>query len=247
MKHIVALLLTLNVAMAFGRQLSNENQKLVLDFIKNVKNNNIEALSNKIAYPFRRGYPIKAIENKQEFVGRYKEVFDDSLVKMITTSDITKDWSEMGWRGIMLRNGELWLDVDGRLRGVNYQSAFEKKRQVELIEAEKKTLHESIRDFEQPCYVLETNEYRVRIDQLSFGDYRFAMWPINSKMSEKPLKVIYKGNLVHEGSGGNHHYDFYDWETVYVCYINVLGNDETPPAELTIFKPSTKQRAKIVR
>ncbi len=34
----------------------------------------------------------------------------------------------MGYRGIMFLDGELWLDYDGDLEGVNYESKIEQQK-----------------------------------------------------------------------------------------------------------------------
>jgi hypothetical protein len=36
----------------------------------------------------------------------------------IITSDIEKDWTKMGYQGIMLNNGTLWLGEEGNLIAV---------------------------------------------------------------------------------------------------------------------------------
>jgi hypothetical protein len=163
---------------------SKENLKVVTDFIKSVKSRNLEELSSRISFPFAREYPIPEIKSKEEFLKRYNEVFDDSLTQMIVNSDPNKDWSPVGWRGIMLFNGELWLDYDGRLIGVNYQSKFEKNEFAELIKIEKRDLYESLREFAQPICVLETSKYRIRIDDLGNWNYRYAAWPLAASAGE---------------------------------------------------------------
>lgn len=183
-----------------------------------------------------------------EFLKRYTEVFDDSLTKMIVNSDPAKDWSAVGWRGIMLFNGELWLDYDGRLIAVR-QSTFEKSELEELIKTEKKALHVSIREFKQPICILETSKYRVRIDDLGNWNYRYAAWPLNSKMSDKPAMVLENGEFVPEGSGGNHSYKFKNSEYSYTCSIIVMGEKGSPPALLTIYKGDKvilSQRAEMI-
>ncbi len=74
---------------------SKENLEIVADFIKSVKNKNLEELCSRISFPFAREYPIPEIKSKKEFLKRYSEVFDDSLTKMIVSSDPNKDWSSV--------------------------------------------------------------------------------------------------------------------------------------------------------
>ena len=250
MRTILSLFLIMDFFMVSGQTKSFENQKIVIRFIDCIKNNKITELSERVSYPLRRECPIPEIKNKLEFQKRYKEVFDDSLTKMIVNSKPSNDWSEMGWHGIMFLNGEIWLDPDGRLSAVNYQSHFEFKEEEDLSNAEKRTLHESIREFKRPLYILETAKLKIRIDEVAEGKYRYAAWSRNSEMSEKPDIVINNGVYIPEGTGGNHSYEFKNGEYIYNCLIIVLGEDDSPPALLTVRKGEKEilsQDAQIIR
>ena len=135
----------------------------------------------------------------------------------------------------MFNRGKLWLNYDGSLIAVNYQSSKEKKDRERLIVIDKKLIHSSINKYLQPKLLLETEKFRIRIDELTNGDYRYASWSVNSIMSEKPDLVINNGIWLPDGSGGNNHFEFVNGTYKYVCSINVLGTAETPPADLKIF------------
>jgi len=150
----------------------------------------------------------------------------------------------------MLDHGALWLDNDGRLIAVNYQSEAERNKREKLIENDKDLIHNTLRNFEQPKLLLETEKFRIRIDELSNGVFRYASWSINASMSEKPELVIENGNWMPEGSGGNNKYVFINGDYIYECSINVVGTDETPHADLTVYKNKNEilyQAAKIIR
>lgn len=236
MRKILLLILIFNYTLTTGQDLSKENQLQITDFIDCIKSNNIQKLSEKISYPLRREYPISEITTPQAFQKRYNEIFDAKLIKLIITSDPLKDWAEMGWRGIMLNAGEIWLDFDGNLFAINYQSEFEKQQMIQLINAEKSILHESLKEFQKPICILETSKYRIRIDQMSDGTYRYASWKLKHQMSEKPDIIINNGSFIPDGSGGNHVYEFKNGDFKYECYITVLGADDSPPASLTVYK-----------
>ena len=46
-------------------------------------------------------------------------LFDDELKKAIDDSKL-EDWDDVGWRGIMLYRGMLWLSEDVKLKATNY-------------------------------------------------------------------------------------------------------------------------------
>jgi hypothetical protein len=235
-KLLTALLLTINFFVANGQVTNKEYKNVVQEFIDCIKNKKKEAVALKMSFPFNRQYPIPPIKNKQEFIERYTEVFDDSLTGMIAKSRPATDWSEMGWRGIMLFQGTVWLDYDGRLISVNYQSDFERKKCEALIAKEKAEIHSSLKKFKIPVCVLETTKFRIRIDDLGEGNYRYASWPVNQKMSESPEVILESGKYIAEGSGDNHRYEFKNKEYTYQCSINVVREDSFPPASLTVSK-----------
>lgn len=233
----------------FGQDLKPEYQKFIKNFISNVKSDKKEAIAAMISYPFKREYPIPAIKNKADFVKRYSEIFDSTLKNEVIKSNPAKDWSEMGWRGIMLNQGTIWIDTDGRLISINYQSKFESNLKNKLIAAEKIKLHPSIAKFNAPECVLETSKFRIRIDDLVNDNYRYASWSLKKKMSEEPDLVITKGKVIMDGNAGNHRFEFKKGQYIYECSISPLREKGTAPASLRIYqnkKVILSQDAKIV-
>ena len=224
---------------AFGanaQDLPTQHHEVVIDFINCFKNNDRTKLAGLVAYPLKREYPLPAINNKEEFLQRYDEVFDAKLVDMIVSSTLNKDWDAVGWRGIMLNRGDLWLDYDGTLIGVNYQSDAEAKKRTALIEAVRKQLHRSINKFAEPVCVLSTANHTIRIDDMGQDKYRYASWKKGAEMSDRPDLVILNGEVFPDGSGGNHHYIFKNGNYTYECGIVVLGEEDSSPASLIVYK-----------
>ena len=119
---------------ALKQEKPDDNEKLSDDKVESINNaielfksNNVDKISNIISFPLDRQYPIPSIKNKNEFNKRFSEVFDKILIDKIANSKI-EQWSEVGWRGIMLDDGVVWMtNSDGIITAVNYQSDFEKK------------------------------------------------------------------------------------------------------------------------
>ena len=226
--------------LTFSQDLKPEYQKFIKSFIANVKSNNKEGVAAFISFPLGRDYPIPNVKNKADFLKRYDQIFDATLKNEIIKSNPAKDWSEVGWRGIMLNQGTLWIDTDGKIISINYQSQAEKNLSKKLIASEKAKLHPSIAKFKAPEYILETSKFRIRIDDLGNNNYRYASWSIKQKMSEKPDLVITNGKWIPDGSGGNSYFDFKKGDYLYRCYIIVLGTNDSPPATLTIYQNNKK-------
>lgn len=241
MKHIckiATLILLLASSSIFGQQTKYDD--IISKFISYVKENDSKSISKIISFPFARNYPIPGIKNTNEFIDRYNEIFDDSLQKIIIESDIRKDWSEMGWRGIMLLHGIVWLDTNGRLICVNYESRYEHDKRISIINQEKSHLYESIKDFKEPIFVWETQKFKIRVDKLENGTYRYASWKISKGQNEKPDLLLTDGEIVFKGSGGNHEYLFKSGAFEYICHVIVLGNTASPPGYLIVTKNDTE-------
>jgi hypothetical protein len=197
---------------------------------------NLEKIAEKISFPLDRQYPIPSIKNKEEFKLRFSEVFDEILVKQIATSNI-EQWSEVGWRGIMLNNGEVWMaHAEGTITDVNYQSEFEKELLKSLLEKEKENLHISLKSFENPTYKIKTKNYLIRIDELANAKYRYASWKLNENESSKPDIIIENGEIESSGSGGNHFFTFVNGIFTYKIYRNVMGENNPPDITLEVEK-----------
>jgi hypothetical protein len=233
---LTILLLIFSLTDSYSQLSKTEYEGVVEYFVDCIKNTNIDRLDSIISYPIQRPYPIPSINNKQELKNRYSEIFDDSLTSLITSSNIKEDWSDVGWRGIMLHNGVVWLDYDGRFITTNYTSDKERAIEEKWIEYEKGLLYTDLKEFKKPIHTIETDKFIVRIDLLENQKYRYASWSKESDISNKPDLVINNGEWTPDGSGGNHHFTFKNGEYSYVVLVNVLGTDETAPFNLEVFK-----------
>ncbi|MCJ8289501.1 MAG: hypothetical protein HRT58_07530 [Crocinitomicaceae bacterium] len=241
MKNLIknsALILLLFVSMnGVAQTLSEEQNAGVTKFIEHVNDRNWEELSESISYPLRRKYPVPAIENKADFIKRHNELFDDNLISMIANSSIENNWSEVGWRGIMLEDGEIWLDGVGNLIGINYQTAAEKTIETELIEADRASLPVFFQDFDRPILQMDTEKFFIRIDQMKDESFRFIGWigGVRNPNSD-PIEIIEEGILEHQGTGGNLTYTFVSDFGKFVCSINVMTEGNSPVGELEIYR-----------
>jgi len=232
-----------------AQDLKPEYQKFISKFISEVKSGDKEAISKRIKFPLKRETPIPSVKNKADFIKRYNQIFDAVLIGKITKSNPAKDWSEMGWRGIMLNEGDLWVDTDGKITAINYQSKAEEQLKNSLIANQKKTVNSSLSKFKEPVAILETSKFRIRIDDLGNNNFRYASWSIKNKMTDKPDLIIENGVFIADGSGGNHHYEFKKGDFRYECHFTVLGEKNSAPATLIIYqlgKQILSQNAKIV-
>lgn len=200
------------------------------------KENNIDKIANRINYPLYREYPLPPIRNKAAFQQRFHEVFDTLLINKIAHSKL-EQWSAMGWRGIMLDNGVVWLGyTDAVITAVNYESALEKNLREALIATDKENLHPSLKTLVSPTYKIQTKQYHIRIDELANNKYRYASWKMGEKESAKPDIILTGGELAFEGSGGNSVISFVNNNYTYQVYRNIIGEENMPDITIIIMK-----------
>lgn len=205
--------------------------------IKTFQENDIEYICNNlIKYPLKREYPIPRIKNKEELKKRFNEVFDDKLIEEIKNSK-TEDYSEMGWRGVMLNDGTLWLDSFAeRIIAINYQSDFEKNLKKDIIKQEKEQLHSSLREFIKPRYKIKTKNFLIRIDLMNNFKYRYSSWKIGKSESSKPDLVLINGEVEYSGTIGYHYFTFKNKNYTYKIDIDNIASDEIPETSLEVLK-----------
>ena len=125
MKQLLTFLIVLTIhSLSFTQELKEDYQEEILRFVNSIKEENTDEFIALVRFPLKRAYPLSDVKNETELVNRYKEIFDDSLIKMIIASDSKNDWSSVGWRGVMFNHGMLWLDIEGKLIVLNYQSYY---------------------------------------------------------------------------------------------------------------------------
>lgn len=235
MKNIFLLLLFLISSFSFAQneKLNDDKAKKIQNVIRLFKNKDVKGISEIVRYPLSREYPITDVKNKQEFVKRFNHIFDKSVVDLISKSKMT-DWVEVDWRGIMLGNGVMWVDIDGKIIALNHQSDFEKKERSRLISDQKNRVHSSLKVFKEPIYKFRTKNYIIRIDELENGFYRYASWKNTQSESLKPELFLKNGTVDYSGSGGNHTFTFKNGDYIYKIYRNIIGADDTPEINLYI-------------
>jgi curved DNA-binding protein CbpA len=197
----------------------HDGTRLIVSAFKKQDRNAISAL---IYYPLNRKYPIPSINNEEELISRFDEVFDENLIQLIANSDLNKDWDRIGSRGVMLFNGLVWQD-SGKIIAINYQSVAEKAITKNIIENQKQSIHPSLRDYKQPILEWNTARFHIRIDDIGEYKYRYSAWRIGKKTSDEPDLILFNGKQVFEGSGGNHHYTFTAGKYIYRCSVNIIG------------------------
>lgn len=226
----------------YAESLNAAQQKSIQKLIQNFKNNDVQAISQAIRYPLDRENPLPTIYNAKEFKPRFNQIFDQKIQNQIINSK-PEDWSAMGWQGIMLNSGEIWVsNIEDapkqpiKIIAVNYSSAAEQKLRLELLQKQKRQLHPLIRKFEQPELLIKTKEYLIRIDRLNATTYRYASWQKTDDQSKQPDLILNKGTLTLEGTARNQIFEFKNGAYIYTVYQNNISHENNTDATLVVSK-----------
>ncbi len=169
-----------------------------------------QQFADLVVYPVRRTSPVPDIENKEQMVRYFDTLFDKSFRECVAHLD-SNSWEEMGWRGWMLLNGEIW-DTDPAIV-INYSSPLEQQYAQELVGKDMARVHPSLRGNWKPydCYLFDCSEFPfldysfARLDestdhgQYEEPQYRLAIYRKGAGPSDRPA-IVLMGKRVIEGS-----------------------------------------------
>ena len=221
---------------AFGQEnkLNKKQIQEIKQLVNVFKTRDKAKIADHITYPLRREYPLKDVKNKNDFIQRFNELFDKDFIDHVARSKMA-DWAQVGWRGIMLDDGALWINDDGMITAVNTQSTKEKQMLKEAIQSDKNQLPKSLQNFIRPTYLIFTKSFKIRIDEIKDNKFRYAAWKIKDQKIEPDL-ILEDGELEFDGSGGNHTITFKKNGYSYIVAINVIGEEKSPDATLEVQK-----------
>lgn len=226
-------------------ELKNQTVSAVQNFIEAIKTDDPKIIADFVSFPFNLEPPLPNINDKQEFIEKYKLLFDANIKRLITGSH-TQDWIQMGDKGIMFLSGLIWLDNNGKLVALHLTTPRQKQLANEIKKMDLQTLNPTVKEFKRNLYQFKTSKGAGRIDETdsdkhTSGGYRFAFWNKDKDFSQKPDLVL-NGSKIFDGNGGNHYYEFKKEDYTYLFYVTYVGSDTTPPYELRIYKGDIWQK-----
>lgn len=207
--------------------------EVVRAFLQAIASGDAERVAGFVRTPLDRPHPLPPVRDAADFVARFDELLPASLRAELLRST-ADDWARVGWRGTMFDNGRLWIDDDGELWASNEHSPLERRRRLELIARDRASLHEDLRAFDEPVLRWRTSRYRVRVDRMADGALRYASWRRDAPMAARPDLVLSDGEHQVEGTARNETYRWQNGKTHYVCAMNRVGPNGTPPYELRV-------------
>jgi hypothetical protein len=170
-------------------------EAVVQGFIDEVKTRQIEKVVARVAYPLRRQKPVPFVMNAQDMTNRYAVILDEDLVKRISESKPFENWGPVGYKGIMLNDGDVWLDFDGKVIAINTGS----EQEIEDMKH---------RWAAAPAYTFETSKFRIQISKPSEGEYKYMSWSVYASPESEPDLVVHHGAFIGNQLDAGHEFHF---------------------------------------
>ena len=176
----------------------------VLEFQNLIKSNDKVALAERVKYPLRRAYPLKPVQNKNDFIKRYDEIFDEHQKKLILSVSPRENledkiYGKIGWYKslegtLMLKRQYIAsfvdMDLDGNLINILLSNTESKaKRDIEKNGFKNPV---GVPPFEQFVQIIKTEKFYIRIDKMDDG-FRYMSWSVSKNKSDEPDLVLHKG------------------------------------------------------
>lgn len=195
-----------------------------------------EKFAGAMSYPITRPYPLREVKDSSEMVKYYPKIVDDKLKKAVKEAPDSA-WSQDGWRGWTLNDGQFfWID-GGKIYAINYVSDEENVMLDSLRMMEIASLSPELRGNWVPvmCVVDSIDGVIFRIDsekQMSEKPkMRLAGYPYRTNLSQRPKLLLY-GSLEEEGTMENRFYQFSDSIGNYAEYAPDAVDDSIPILEV---------------
>ncbi|MCH1917911.1 hypothetical protein L9G15_00525 [Shewanella sp. A3A] len=211
-----------------------------------IQANDVAALADSVNYPVTIGgsEPEVSIHDADEFTRYFPHLFTETLRQQLRDST----QPSITWRGARVADGALWLtDIcdDDQCQQVTvaitsfyspefYQQPFGRQAQQRLQQRMAADLPEELLPIKQNNLLWQTKNYLVRVDTLTDGQLRYAVWSAGNAMNSKPDLVLHNGEMHYDGSGGNYYYLFANGKYVYRLDVVILGTAESPAGYLRV-------------
>lgn len=199
--------------------LSFEWRPSVQSIINSFKSKDKEAIMTHMDFPEAIGSRANntesfIIKNRKEMIEYWDLIFDNDFIESVGNSTF-EDWSQVGWRGVMYEDGDIWTAKDGKII-LNYVSPKGEDFVRRIDKKFRDFIHPKVSNFKRNKVHFQTDEYHCRIDELNDGNVRLAIWESQDSLDDMPKKVIFNGDEHPMGTGGWYGASFNDGAIKYV-------------------------------
>ena len=199
-----------------------------------------QAAAKLLRYPLEREYPLPPLKSPSDLINNWDDFFDAATMQTI----IADAPAQMGWRGVMLGNGDVWFDGD-RVIALNVRTKEFFRKFREEKNKESSEIHPSARGYESVEVICSTATKSIRIQKHRDG-YHYFVWNRGAALLEKP-ELALRGTQEFEGSEGNSIFTFRNKDYSYVMYAPTYCANAACKDTLTISKDGKELSSQICK
>ena len=178
-----------------------------------------KGVGHLVNYPVVRQRPLNQIANEAEFISNWDDFFDAEIIKKITGTEPR----EVGYNGVMLGDGEVWVS-GGQITAINARTVRFEQKMKDVQKKDKAQLFATAQNYDQLNLDCVAGDHHIRI-QTEKDTVKYFSWKKVSPLSTAP-ELVLEGKLKLEGSAGNERYVFKNKGFVYEVYHPyVCGED----------------------
>jgi hypothetical protein len=216
-KPILIILTILCIASESKAQDSLTCSRYFQRIVKLICQDSIADLAQLIDYPLKRENPVPDITTPKEFILYSPILFDSAFKRKLASYNDSNIFQHEGVIGLGGGHfsGDIWLDEDGKIKCVNYQSAEELKLQQRLVKETKNIIHKSVNMWKKNYVTCETDKFIIRVDLMDDDDLRYVAWSKPKKISDAPDIVLFNGAQEFQGTMGGVTYTFENHDYYY--------------------------------
>ena len=216
-----------------------QTEKSAINALKElVRTRQKELIAEHIEYPFyREAYFDYVIRDKQEFLKLFDRIFDEKQIEEFCQSEWKDYYHSLTLKRLLYGQRGFYgiLSSENKLVLTSVPHSDSEKQYLEtLIEKDRQQLHESLRDYEEPRWIVSAGKYRIRIDRMPNGKLRYASWSKDKPISAPADLVIIGGE--HDATLWWGSYTFKNGEYTYHVWYSVMGPADGPFKALEVFK-----------
>jgi hypothetical protein len=144
-------------------------------------------------------------------------LFDSSFKSKLLSYNDSDVFEHNGYFGLVGGpfSGDIWMDENGLVASINYQSAAELKLQKKLTHEIQNKIYPSVKMWKENILVCETNKFLIRVDLLDNDELRYIAWSKPKTITEKPDLILSHGVQEFQGTMGGVTYTFSNGQYYY--------------------------------
>ncbi|MEO6524101.1 MAG: hypothetical protein ABIN91_20620 [Mucilaginibacter sp.] len=211
-------------------KISSEIAQKYNRIIKLIKGDKSHDLSKLIVYPLKMQNPLPDIQTPEQFVSNYTMLFDAAFKKKLQHYRDTIIFEHNGAYGLVggLFDGDLWMNDDGKLTGINYDSKQQIQKRSQLTKHIQSQTYLTVNSWKRNIIVGKSDKLLIRVDLMSNNSIRYVSWSKGKSIADKPDLILLNGKEEAQGTMGGWTWTFKSGDWIYIVDDVEMCEDNKP-------------------